>query len=63
MLGSTLYLAGHDGSGSLLDDAYPCKMCQRMIINAGISRVICRISPKKYIVVPVREWIERDDTL
>jgi dCMP deaminase len=63
MLGATLYLAGHDGNGGLLPDAYPCPMCQRLIINAGISRVICRVDKDKYVVVPVREWVEKDDTL
>jgi len=63
MLGATLYLTGHDGEGGLLSDAYPCAMCQRLIINAGITRVICRTAPDKYLVVPVREWIEKDDTL
>jgi len=63
MLGATLYLSGHDSEGNLLDDSYPCAMCQRLIINAGITRVICRTSPDNYIVISVREWIERDDTL
>ncbi|MCL2002721.1 MAG: deaminase [Oscillospiraceae bacterium] len=62
MLGATLYLTGHDENGDLLSDAYPCPMCQRLIINAGISRVICRNTPEKYTVVPVREWVEEDDT-
>lgn len=40
MLGSTLFLVGRN-KGSLID-AEPCKMCSKLIINAGISRVISR---------------------
>jgi dCMP deaminase len=61
MLGATLYLSGHDHNGELVGDAYPCTMCQRLIINAGITRVICRSSPTKYTVVPVRVLVEKDD--
>ena len=63
MLGATLYLTGHDDSGRLLADTMPCSMCQRLIINAGISRVICRNTPEKFTVVNVRTWVENDDTV
>jgi dCMP deaminase len=63
MLGATLYLTGHDANGEVLEDALPCSMCQRLIINAGISRVIIRSSPEKYTVESVRDWVENDDTL
>ena len=39
MLGSTLYLAGWE-DGKLMDRAKPCEICQRLIKNAGIDRVI-----------------------
>jgi dCMP deaminase len=61
MLGATLYLTGHDENGSLNPGAYPCAMCQRLIINAGISRVICRNTPERYTVIPVRDWVEKED--
>jgi dCMP deaminase len=63
MLGATLYLTGHDENGHLLKDATPCPMCRRLIINAGIVRVICRNTPEKYTVVSVKDWVEKDDTL
>lgn len=60
MLGATLYLAGHDGEGNLIE-AGSCSMCRRLIINAGISRVINRISPEGYKVVNVMsEWVRED---
>ena len=40
-IGGDLYLAGHDArTGEILHDATSCSMCRRMIINAGIRRVV-----------------------
>ena len=64
MAGGTLYLAGKDAAtGQLLHDTSSCSMCRRLIINAGLSKVIARTGPGTYTVTEVREWIESDDTL
>jgi dCMP deaminase len=43
MIGATLYLVGIDAiTGEYVNNAKPCLMCERFIINAGISRVIVR---------------------
>ena len=64
MVGGTLYLAGKDAvTGEILPDATSCAMCRRMIINAGLERVIIRTAPGAYTVVPVRDWITDDDSL
>ena len=40
MIGSTLYLAGMNANdGKVIDGAKPCKICTRLIINAGIKTV------------------------
>ena len=63
-IGATLYLAGIDAkSGKLLHDATSCSMCRRMIINAGISRVIVRNTETEYSITDVQEWIDNDDSL
>ena len=63
-IGSTLYLAGRDAStGELLSGTTSCSMCRRLIINAGIETVICRISEREYTITPVSDWIENDDTI
>ena len=63
-IGADLYLVGHDAlSGEILPDATSCSMCRRMIINAGIKRVVVRNSKRDFTVVPVQDWIEQDDTL
>ena len=64
MVGGTLYLVGKDAvTGEVLSDATSCSMCRRMIINAGLERVIIRNTPTEYTVVEVQQWVEEDDSL
>ena len=49
MIGATLYLACNE------KDAFPCKDCQRLIINAGISKVITEEK-----ICDVQDWIENE---
>lgn len=64
MIGSTLYLAGKDAkTGELVENASSCAMCKRMILNAGIEKVIVRLTKDTYKVIEVSEWIENDDSL
>ena len=63
-LGATLYLAGREAkTGELLHDATSCSMCRRLIINAGIARVVIRNTQTEYSVVHVEDWIREDDSL
>ena len=63
MIGATLYLSGIDSKTEELLDADPCFMCRRLIINAGIEEVVCRIGENEYVVVDTRDWIFNDDSL
>jgi dCMP deaminase len=64
MLGSTLYMACVDAkTGELVCDTCSCMMCKRMVINAGISRVIIRTGTDTYKIVDVQSWIDEDDSL
>ena len=64
MIGATIYLVGRDAkTGELLSGATSCSMCRRMIINAGLEKVVIRTSPTTFDVVPVSHWIAEDDTL
>jgi dCMP deaminase len=38
-------------------------MCKRLIINAGIEKVVIRETKDSYRVIEVKEWIENDDSL
>ncbi|MCL2070979.1 MAG: deaminase [Oscillospiraceae bacterium] len=63
MLGGTLYLACRDAkTGETDGEVEPCAMCKRLIINAGISTVIIRVTNDEYRSITVEKWIEEDDT-
>ena len=65
MLGATLYMVCRDPeTGALIPNSTSCSMCRRLIINAGIARVVIRDTAEQYRVVDVeREWIDRDDSI
>ena len=64
MIGATLYLVGRDMStGKIMSDANSCTMCKRLIINAGIQRVVIRDTKAEYNVVHVEDWVREDDSL
>ena len=65
VLGATLYMACRDPrTGELLPDSTSCSMCRRLIINAGITKVVIRDTPTQYRVVDVqKEWVDEDDSL
>ena len=64
MIGATLYLAGRDAkTGEMMTDANSCTMCKRLIINAGIERVIIRRENDNFDIIDVQEWVDNDDLL
>ncbi|MBQ9980309.1 MAG: cytidine deaminase [Oscillospiraceae bacterium] len=64
MLDSTLYMVGVDAkTREYVKNPTSCAMCRRMIINAGISKVVVRIDKTKYDVVNVRDWVFNDDSM
>lgn len=64
MIGSVIYLACHDAkTNELYGDVEPCSMCKRLIINAGIEKVIVRQTKNTYKIIEVSDWIENDDSL
>ena len=64
MIGATIYLACHDfKTGELFGDVEPCLMCKRMIINAGIEKVIVRTAKDQFKTIIVESWIENDESL
>ena len=64
MIGSTLYLVGKDAkTGEYVENACACSMCKRMIINAGIKKIIIRNTKDKFTAIYVDEWIQNDESL
>lgn len=61
MDGATMYISGTDlTTGKIVENFKPCLLCQRMIINAGIEKVIIRNGECGFDVYMVEEFIERN---
>lgn len=64
MIGATMYLVGREvKSGELVENTAPCAMCKRLIINAGIDKVVIRRTATEFEIKLVRDWIFNDDSL
>lgn len=64
MIDSTLYLVGKNyEDDSYVENAMPCALCKRMIINAGIKQVIIRNTKTKYTIIDVTEFVHNDESL
>ena len=63
-LGGTLYLVGRDvETGTLHPDPQPCAMCRKLILNAGLDKVVMRNTETGYTVAHVEDWIRCDDSI
>lgn len=57
MLGGTMYLVGLDSkTGELFDETEACLLCKKMILNAGIERIIIRRTLDTYDIQDVFTW-------
>ena len=64
MLGATIYMACINAkTGELEPATNSCMMCKRMIINAGIKKVIIRNNKEKFTAIYVEDWIANDESL
>ena len=64
MIGSTMYLVGKETKDDLyVENASPCSICRKLIINAGIETVVVREDEEKYKFIMVEDWIDDDDSL
>ena len=64
MIGSTLYMCCTDPKdGAVLGGTCSCMMCKRMVINAGIEKVVVREDSVNFTEYSVSDWIENDDSL
>jgi dCMP deaminase len=57
LLGGDMYIWGSDLGGELVD-AYPCFICKKMIINAGIEQVFCSTGSGTIKVFLASDWRE-----
>jgi dCMP deaminase len=59
MLRATLFLVGVDAkSKAIVSNTEPCKICKRMIINAGIESVKVLKPEGEIVAFSVQEWID-----
>jgi dCMP deaminase len=57
MVGSDLYLVGVEvESGEMVSEVVPCLLCKRVIINAGISRVVVPEKTGGFKYIDVDDW-------
>lgn len=64
MIGATLYLVGKDvKTGDYVENTSSCSMCKRLIINAGIVRVIARNTQNEFTALHVDDWVQNDESL
>ena len=64
MLGATLYMACvTPEDGQIVGGMNSCMMCKRVILNAGIEKLVVRDTATEYRVIRVADWIEDDDSL
>lgn len=64
MIGATLYLVGKDArTNEIVENSNSCSMCKRLIINAGIEKVVIRDTHDQYREIDVMDWVSNDDSL
>jgi dCMP deaminase len=64
LLGGDMYVYGSAPGDATPIDAFPCFICKKMIINAGLKRIICSTTsgaPRIFLIEDwLRDWQERD---
>jgi dCMP deaminase len=56
--GATIYISGSAAERSECD-AEPCMMCKRMILNAGIAKVVYSDGNEGFFVLDPGKWLKR----
>ena len=65
-VGGTMYLSGEDITGDLKNNSQdiwiePCSLCKKMIINAGIKRVVVGDPESDLLEFKVADWIKDEN--
>ena len=56
LLGGDMYIHGTDGGSPAVINAFPCFICKKMIINAGLVRVVCSTAAGEPAVFMIDDW-------
>lgn len=57
ILGGDIYIWGADEKGNPID-TFPCFLCKKIIINAGLKKVICSQKNRDYKIYNVSDWVK-----
>jgi len=57
LLGGDIYFWSEDRDGSPAN-AFPCFICKKMIINAGLNRMICSQRQGGYVIYHIADWVQ-----
>ena len=57
LLSGTMYIYMENGKGEKLD-SFPCYICKKMIINAGLERVVCSTKEGGIKIFEIKDWVE-----
>ena len=58
LLGGDMYIYGSVYEDKKPVNAFPCFICKKMIINAGLDRIVCSTEDGKMEVFRVADWIK-----
>ncbi|MFA5878160.1 MAG: deaminase [Candidatus Staskawiczbacteria bacterium] len=58
LLGGDMFIHSLDPKTGEKNNSFPCFFCKRMIINAGLQRVVCHTNTGDIKVFMVSDWIE-----
>ncbi len=56
VLGGDIYLYAADEQGDVID-ALPCFICKKIVINAGLARMICSTRDNSYRIFQIEDWV------
>jgi len=57
LLDGDMFLYGERGEGEQIN-FFPCFICKKMIINAGLKRVICSTEDGNYKIFNIEDWVK-----
>ncbi len=64
MIGAAMFLVGKDAkTGAYVENACACSLCKRMIINAGIIKLVIRNNKTHYTEILVDDWVQNDESI
>jgi len=57
ILGGDMFMYAENGEGKMID-AVPCFICKKMILNAGLNRVVSYLHDGSYKSFFIKDWIK-----